>query len=727
MNQRSQRPVEEYLRQSDVQARIWENIREARENLTVTISRAASLFGFSESKLREWEKRGLLQTERSSLSQEGKGSTGHRQYSSAELDKLAIIRELVSQGGYAPGEIPLNVDQIWNRVAGERAVPSRTGRAFEDTIPHTKSQRWIEKRVENTDQEESWRYFVSQALRLSLVLICESIPDTIAGLILPLEDRKLAHTISAPSDLAQVGPSLVGWMGRNRSFYSFLTEAPEFEYPTDFRVQTLRSPEGAFLEGDRVLDNIIVVLQRKTRPLSLTPELIETVQHILDLVYKRINTWHPAFDYGMHDWHYKAYDLERASREAGDLMFSALLERVIELGGKTSEEQNRWSFCALLLPNETNLPIQQQILIVRAQTQNSPYEIGVTAVNPARTDSLALKAFQSGQVVYFAETLPGETMTTYQLPSGGGISSSNPTFYLSGGRSAQAALEKSTRSAIAIPLVGEYGISIAVLYVAANEARAFSQADQRVLRIVARMLEELLLTSQSRRQATGRPGNLIANPSMVDITFEDFGSETDFLVEIEGLLETIQREKPTSMGAQESLSIIEVDIDNQSQVATRYGNRVARNLSQQAGLRIKGQMQFSSRYASGKLFHLSADRYCFVLRGLSLEETQSLARQLKSTLDGAYLIHPLSATPGRPASLENMQGISGVTTHLGMQHYPFKQLANILQRYPVNEAVKSVRAVIVSNIEAALERGKTGGGNCIMTWDPEIWNYRSLD
>src|SRR5579883_1586229 len=172
MNQRSQRSVEEYLRQSDVQARIWENIREARENLTVTISRAASLFNFTESKLREWEKRGLLQTERSLHSQEGKGSTGHRQYSSAELDKLAIIRELINQGGYAPGEIPLNVDQIWNRISGERAALPRTARTFEDTVPYPENRRWIEKRVENTDQEESWRYFVSQALRLSLVLIC---------------------------------------------------------------------------------------------------------------------------------------------------------------------------------------------------------------------------------------------------------------------------------------------------------------------------------------------------------------------------------------------------------------------------------------------------------------------------------------------------------------------------------------------------------------------------
>ncbi len=139
-----------------------------------------------------------MQTERSILPQEGKGPTGHRQYSSAELDKLAIIRELVNQGGYTPGEIPLDVDRLWDRVAGDRALPVQVSRASESTFPYQEKQPTIEQRVRNIDQEEFWRYFVSQALRLSLLLICEDIPDTLAGLILPLEDRRLAHSIYLP-------------------------------------------------------------------------------------------------------------------------------------------------------------------------------------------------------------------------------------------------------------------------------------------------------------------------------------------------------------------------------------------------------------------------------------------------------------------------------------------------------------------------------------------------
>jgi GGDEF domain-containing protein len=727
VNQRSQQPIEAYLRQSDVQERIRRSIQEARENVTVTISKAASLFGFSESKLREWEKRGLLQTERSILSQDGKGSTGHRQYSSAELDKLAVIHELINRGGYGAADIPPDVDRLWEQIAGRRSlsVPGQRSAAIAPARMGQELQHLpIDKRVELTDREEFWRYFVSQALRLLLMIICEDIPDTMAGLILPLEDRRLARVIHSPADLHQLGPSLVGWLGRNRSFYTFLDEAPGFEFPSDYRLETLTSSLPHVPPEDRVLENVLVVLQRRVRPVSFSPELVETIRRILSLVYQRIDSWQPCFEDRPYNWLYQAHDLERASRVVGDFIFNALLERVIEFGGKTDDGRDRWSFCALLLPVEANLPIQQQNLVVRAQTRNSPYEIGVTTVNPAFTDSLSLKAFQSGQVIYFAETLPGESMTEYQLPAAisHGAQAMNP-----GRNRLETEPEASTRSAIAIPLLGEYGVSMAVLYVAAKETEAFSQVEQRVLRVMARMVEELLLTSQARRQVVGKEGNAIDSPTVVDLTFQDFGSETDLIIEIVELLKTLQRNEPAQRMAGTSLSVISIDIDNQSRIGTKYGNRVARNLSQQVGFRIRGQMRLSSRYASGKLFHLSADRYCFVLRDISLEETQNLARHLKSILDGTYRILPSSAAPGRPVLPENMLEIKDVTTHLGVSWYPLEKLIELLQRYPEDEAAQRMRALIVAGNEEQLERGKSEGGDRIITWDPEIWGYRRLD
>lgn len=719
VNQRSQQSIETYLRQSDVQERIWKSIQEARENVTVTISRAASLFGFSESKLREWDKRGLLQTERSNFSQDAKGSPGHRQYSSTELDKLAIIRELINQGGYGTGDIPPDVDKLWEQIVGRGGASiSLQGNSALAPVRAEETQHLpIDKRVDETDREEFWRYFVSQALRISLMLICEDVPDTgVAGLILPLQNSDQAHTIKKPDELHQAGLSLVGWLGKDRSFYSFLDDTPTFEYPSDFRLERLSPLAKQAPDEGPILSNVFIVIQRKAGPLSLSPELTETIRRLLGLVYAHINDWKPAFDYGRHDWLYQVHDLTGAQENT---VFNNLMEMVVELGKKTSDGSNCWHFAALLLPRDASLPIQQQILVVRAQTQHSPYKVGETIVNPAITDSLALKAFQSGQIISFAQTLPGESMIEYQLPAALARGSDMASPHLLGP-------ETTTRSALAVPVIGEYGISSAVVYIASNKPEAFSSEDQRVLRIITRMIEELLLTSQARHQVTGRLGNFIKNPGVVDATFQQFASETEFIQEIETLLRDIQEEQLTETGEEkEGLSIVSVDIDNQSSIAIKYGNRAARNLSQQMGFRIRGQMRFSDKYASGKLFHISADKHYLLVR-ISLEEARVLAQRLKEGLQGDYRIHPSYAIPGRAILPGNMLEISNVTAHLGITSYTLKKLRELLDRYPADVAVKKVRVLIVAGIEEVLETGKSSGGNTIISWYPEERQYREF-
>lgn len=718
MHKRSQQDIREHLRQSDVQARIWKDIQDARSKATVTISRAASLFGFSESQLREWEKRGLLQTERSSLSQDGKSASGHRQYSPAELDKLAIIRELIDQG-YAPGDIPLDINTLWLEVAPRQ----ETGLAEPGMTPRQADRLPIDRYVEAMDQQEFWRYFVAQALRISLALICEHMPDTLAGLILPLEDRQLAAEIQAPADLPRLGPSLVGWVGANRSFYTFLDPAPAFEFSSDFRLETLLPAQSQGASEDRVLENVVIAVQRRARPLSLAPELVETVRRILNLVYKHQDMWQPCFGYSMRDWLYQAPDLERASNITGDLILNSLLELVIELGGQTSDGLDCWHFCALLLPGDASLPIQQQSLVVRAQTHRSPYEIGRSVVNPKQTDSLSLKAFQSGQLISFEETLPGESMTTYQLPTA--LRNSLDV-------SATPVLEVATRSALAIPIMGEHGIAAAVLYVASAQPQAFPLDQQRALRVMSRMVEEQLLTAQARRQVSGKLGDLVMTPAVVDPTFHDFASETDFIVKVEQFLHNIQQspaQTPQSLAESEqaeSLHILAVDIDNQSRIALKYGNIVAKNLSHEVGIRMRGQMRMSEKYAAGKIFHISADRYYFLLQRVSFEEVCNLARQLREILQETYRISSSDAVTGRPTLPENMLEVAGVTTHLGVSTYSSQKCADLLFRYPEYIAVKRVRALVMAALEEILERGKSAGGDTILIWDDIARKYKPL-
>ncbi len=721
MHKRNQQDIKEHLRQSEVQTRIWKNIQEARSKATVTISRAASLFDFSESQLREWEKRGLLQTDRGLLSQDGKGSSGHRQYSPAELDKLAIIRELIDQG-YAPGDIPLDINTLWLEGSSHQENPGiETGIG-----PRQADQLPIDRYVETMEQQEFWRYFVAQALRISLALLCERIPDTLAALILPLEDRRLASEIHTPADLPRIGPSLIGWVSANRSFYTFLDAAPAFEFSSDFRLETLLPAQGPSAPEDRVLENVVIAVQRRARPLSLSPELVETVRRILNLVYMHQNTWQVCFEYNMRNWVYQAQDLERASHIAGDLILNSLLERVIELGGQTSDGPDYWHFCAVLLPTDASLPVQQQSLVVRAQTHRSPYEIGRSVVNPRQTDSLSLKAFQSGQVVYFEETLPGETMTTYQLPT-----VSRNTLDVS----ATPIVEIATHSALAIPIMGERGIAAAVLYIASAHKQVFSLAQQRALRVMSRMVEEQLLTSQARRQVSGKLGNLVTAPVIVDPTFQDFASETDFISEVEQFLHNIQQRPRLAPAEQfvaegegiDGLSIISVDIDNQSRIALKYGNIVAKNLSHEVGIRMKGRLRVSDTYTSGKIFHISADRYYFLLPGIAFEEACNLARQLREILQTPYRISLSDAAPGRPALPENMLEVARVTTHSGLSSYSSRKLEGLLQRYPAGIAVKRVRALVMANIEESLERGKSAGGDAVFVWDDIAYGYKPLE
>src|SRR5947209_3735715 len=175
-----------YLQREDVQVRILQSIYRGRSEATVTISNAARLFGFTENQLRDWDEKGLLKPQRlmQELTQDGK-STKRRQYAPTELDKLAIIRELMNKG-FSPGMIPPNIDEIWYSITSSNEPQYQPSIVDKNETKHLH----IDQRIELADEEVFWRYFVSQALRLSIMLICEDIPDTLAGLILQLQKKK---------------------------------------------------------------------------------------------------------------------------------------------------------------------------------------------------------------------------------------------------------------------------------------------------------------------------------------------------------------------------------------------------------------------------------------------------------------------------------------------------------------------------------------------------------
>jgi DNA-binding transcriptional MerR regulator/GGDEF domain-containing protein len=691
MNELNTERVRKHLQNEEVQERIKKRMLDARSKATVTISRAAGLFDFSESQLREWEKRGLLKTERPAISQDGRTLTGHRQFSPDELDKLAIIRELVDED-YSISEIPNDIDRIWQQIVEEQRGQASTISSYDTRNLLEVEHVPIDKRVERINEEVFWRYLVSQVLRLSLLLLCEEMSDTKAGLIISLQRKEALKEVYQPGDQPEVGPSLIGWLGKNCSFNSFLDDAPSFTFPSDFRIQPL-----PIAGKDKQQDNILIVIQREARPLSPSIHLIETIRCLVDLLYQHVAQWRPCFGYGMRDWEYQITDFTNLN--ASDIVLNRLADMVIELGGKVPNGQDRWHFASLFLPKESDLPVQQRNLVVRAQSKCSPYQVGVTTVH-TKDPGLSFRAYQSGHVIY------------------------RPKIALQDIILASHELEGTTSSAMAIPIAGDNGLSIAVLYVASDEVEAFSIADQRVLRVITRMIEELLETYRARQEVTGKLGDLITNPGIVDPSFKEFLAENEFINDLEVMLTEIQSQDLTEQQYEEVLSFIAIDIDNQGSLATKYGDQVARNLSRAVGLRIRGQLGLFSSLKSSRLYHVHADSYYLMLRGITLEEARSKAALLLQALSGDYRIDARRVTMGRPMTPESMLDLHKVTVRLGVPSYKYGKLKEVILRYPAETAVTVAREVIMNNLDQSLQIGQQEGGNIIISWDPVSWGFR---
>jgi len=682
--------VKKYLQDKEVQERVTKRMNDARSKATVTISKAAGLFEFSESQLREWEKRGLLKSERTALPEESRTSRGHRQFSPDELDKLALIKELMGQG-YTISDIPQNVDDIWEQVKGGKNGQSSYRIHMDGKNLQEAEHLSIDKRVENVDQETFWRYFVSQALRLSLLLICENVPNSIAGLVLPLQRIASAPIITDTSELDTSGLCLVGWLSRTRTFYSFLDAAPTFEYPTDFRLEPLRPVQKGITQHLP-----LVVLQRDSKLHPLKEAALETIQRLLELVYRFSESWQPVFDNGMRDWVYQVTDF-RSDATARDVVLDRLMDMAVALGGKAPDGQNKWLFCNLFMPQDTSVPLLQRNLVVRASSKNAPLEVSTMRLSVSHP-GLTFKAYQSGHVVYRPRVMPPDI--AYQE------------------------LEESTHSAIAIPIAGEDGLPIAALYVSSDEIDAFSTDDQRALRLISRMIEELFSTYQARRHVMGRLSDMIINPGPVDVSFRSYLSENEFVNDLEELLAGILTQEKNEQQAEEIVSFITIDIDKQSDLAAKFGDHVARNLSRTVGSRIQGHLRIWSEPDLRRVYHLSADRYYLFLKGVSLEEARVRAANLQKVLVGEYLIEAKHGSVTRPMIRERLLELPDVTVRLGVCSYTNGKLKEVLGRYPVETTLAETRAQIIRNLDESLDVGQREGGNCIISWDPDIWGYK---
>lgn len=708
MNEPNVEHIRKYLQTREAQERIQKRMQDARSKATVTISRAAALFGFSESKLREWEKRGWLKTDRPTLSQDSKTSTGHRQYSPDELDKLALMRELMDQN-YGLNEIPQNIDVIWKQILDEQQGQVAIKEAQDGRHAGTNEHLPIDKRIERSNKELFWRYYAPQVLRLSLKLICADTPDTITALILPLSGRSASSLVPHSDELPTIGESLIGWLDLHSSISVLFDPTPSFEVPSDFRLLALQPmKEDAPEEHIPPKDGTLIAVQRKAMPLTLSKQAVEVIQRLLASLYER-EDWQTYFGKGMRDITYPGMDFDNPL-VVSERVLTGFTNQIVQLGGKMANGQPRWRFCCILLPKDHLRPFQMRNLVVHAQSENSPHTVGSTKVSPKiNLNSLTLRAYQSGRIVYRSFISPIDPMIAHRE------------------------VEAGINSAIAVPIGAENGQTVAVLYVASGESDAFTENDQRLLRVVGRMIEELILTYHARVDVAKKLIDLIKVPDVVDTLFADFLSENTFFKDVDELLCDVQtgiqqKDRSSTSSAmpitaepaiEEVVSFLAIDANRLSDIGITYGDQATRNLSRAIGKRIEGQFRaLFTPYPNCRLYHIYAGRFYLMLKGVALEVARNQAERLRQALRDPYHIDALRTTIEESTRSINMVEMPNVTVRIVVTSYPFSKLEDFLRR-PQYSAINDVIARIINSLEEGLKVARDEGRDVVIAWDPD--------
>lgn len=706
MDVRSRQSIVEHLQKEDVQERIVQSIHRGRDEATVTISRAAELFGITENKLRDWEEYGFLNPLRPS------GPKSRRLYTPTELDKLAIIRELINVG-YPASDIPPDIDQLWHTIRTTKDVLFPGSNQHDGQhIRHVSAQPYLEEpsinqRISQARDDLFWRYFVSHSLRLALHLICEDISNTTVGLILPLSPTVDISKILRIEDLSSLGESLVGWLSQNGSSQTLLTSRPWFQYSSDFRLEHLQksdSQSGTAQATDDPAHHTLIVIQREANSINLSDETVEAIQRLLQPLYEHASRSRSCLGFGFRDISDTVTGFSNSPNNE-DLVLNGLVDMVISLGGQTANGESRWHLCWILLPRDPSQPLHMSNLVIRAQNQDATYSSRLTqAAFDKHSSHPYIRALLSRHIIYQSNIPVSESQALFRNQ------------------------EPPIRSAVALPIAGENGIPLGVLYVASHLPEAFPPADQRVLRMMNRIIEELLKTYQIRHQATQHVSDMIKNPELVDTLFDSIASENDFNRDVEQLLSTLQYAdldlRKSEFFASSVVSFIAVDIDKLNSLSNKYGDRAARNLTREVGLRIQEQIRtFFKEYPECQLYHIHADRFFILLRNTTLEQTREHAERLRIGTIGTYKLDALRVYPDQHVRPESMIELNDITVRLGITSYPYLKLSEILREHTSEFAIPEVRSIITSALEVALAKGQIEGGNVVISWDYELRNF----
>ncbi len=679
--------LREFLLRPTMIDQLRERFAYIQGSLTTTINEASRLTGLSEAQLRYAELRGLLAPNRAIDSTPiGLPTRGQRRYTTDDLLNAHLIAVLLDQG-YSLTEV---------------ATFIQNNSSIIQELLQTSALR-LQTATKSADDIQFQRFLLQRIFYYALSLIFEKVAITHAGIIIPVRasDAELnqidSEGIETADDLVRLGHFVLVWCTPGHPVMTFTTSGNPFEREQNIRLKPFSELLAAELEPAKQLftdaprhvfiayepqaereldqaDRMLAVRKNRSKeskdsdtsgrtlaqPRVVAGRLLHYAQELSCQRFLLDGQREP----GLSDvLLYTAPELVNPA--LGDALLNRLTETVVALGGRSQGTKNgqRWRFCCVLLPRESAATLKQQELVVHAQSSLGPHRIGVTTTSPKLNGGLTFRAYSSGRITYRPEVIPLDPAISY------------------------AEEEWPIRSAIAAPAVDGPGAvqsqPPAVIYITSEEPNAFNDNDFLLIRVMGRLVGELVQTYNSRGHLPNTLTDTLANPEIVDSYFAEFLSDLNFMSDLKKILDLLNPPKNDSKGAESraaepkddalytnirTLTLIGLDIDDFSRIQKRQGDQVARMLTREIGSRIQQRMNssFSHGMPTARLYRAWGDRFYMLVRDEEFDEAVKHAERIRKEISCIYQVDGDGIVSLRSASSAQAQGAGGIDVHVRM-------------------------------------------------------------
>jgi DNA-binding transcriptional MerR regulator/GGDEF domain-containing protein len=768
---KSRLSLSDLLLQADVVEQLRERFSHIQNSLTTTIHEASGLTSLSEAQLRYAETRGLLAPSRAASDADAESPTrGQRRYTVENLLRAHLIAFILERG-YSLSEISTFME---NNVSVIHELLETTSLRLQPVLDAANAVLFK-------------RFFVPRALYSALSLIFERDAIADAGIIVPVRASIGELQLIAPGevetadDLIHLGHILVAWRARGRPLATFITAGNPFERDQQVRLtpfslsgrasrerlfdplglggpfSSFSPPVQAYIvyspqsEPEMIQADHQLALRhennrrsghgarRLPNPRAVAARLISYVQSMSCGDVAAIGQTETSLSDALF---FNAPEMVNSA--LGDALLNRLADTTVELGGSklprplgapayasvvealeaarlaehaeaaaATETALRWRFACVLTPREPDTALKRQELVVRAQSKLGPHRIGVTTTSPQLNGGLTFRAYSSGRVAYRPIVDPRDPAVSYWSE------------------------ESPIGSAIAAPTMDgqgtEHSQPPAVIYIASAEPNAFDEDDFLLIRVMGRLVAEIVQTYNSRGQLPNALTDTLADPEIVDGFFAEFLSELSFMTDLQTTLSGLHSVEPaqasqTSLTSLTSLTLIGLDVNDYSAIQWRQGDRVARMLIREIGNRLKQRMTdgLTRGVSTTRLYRAWGDRFYLLVRNEECAMARRRAERIRQDISIEYRLEDgslpvIRASGGSDAS----QAPGGIPVGVRMAGMTLSkdELGAQLQRAGGN--VISCAASLVRLLEDGLLRAHEASNKdaCSVWWNGELNDY----